>query len=252
MNKQEALFKYLLRLGDSALVLSHRLSELCSRGPFLEEDLALTNMSLDLVGRAQALLKYAGELEGKGRTEDDLAYRRSERQLLNHLIAELPNTDFAHTILKQFFIATYDYLLYTKLSGSTDATLAAISAKAVKEAKYHVSHSADWIERLALGTEKSHQKIQSALDVIWSFTGEMFEMCEEDKVLKEVGIAIDLNEIKTEWSKHVKQVLQNASLTIPASDFMQTGGRKGVHTEYLGHMLSEMQYLQRAYPDAKW
>lgn len=252
MTKQEATFKYLLRLGDNALILSHRLAELCSRGPILEEDLAMTNLSLDLIGRAQAILKYAGEIEGKGRTEDDLAYRRPERQYYNHLIAELPNKDFAHTVAKQFYISAFDYFLYTELANSKEETIAAISAKTLKEIKYHLTHAADWVERLGIGTEKSNQKMQNALNEIWSFTGEMFEMSEEDLMLLKDGISVDMNLIKPQWDNYIKEVLSKSELNIPTATYMQTGSRRGIHTEHLGHILSEMQYLQRAYPDAKW
>lgn len=252
MTQQEALFKYLLRLGDNALVLSHRLSEWCSNAPFLEEDLALTNFALDMIGRAQAFLKYAGEVEGKGKTEDTLAYRRSERQYYNNLLAELPNTDFAYTMARQLFISAFEKYFFTVLRHSKDATIAAISEKTLKEVKYHLAHAEDWVIRLGNGTEESHRRLQRALNDLWMYTGELFEMDDVDAKLIKSGIAVDLQSLKPMWQDHVWEVLKAAAMDIPADDFMQTGSRKGIHTEHLGHLLSEMQYLQRAYPEAQW
>lgn len=252
MTSKEALYNYCLRLGDNALILGHRLSELCSRAPFIEEDLALTNMSLDMIGRAQAMLKYAGEIEGKGKTEDDIAYRRPEIKYYNHLITEQPNGDFAHTIARQLYISAFEYYFYSDLEKSKDATLAAIASKAIKEVKYHLQHAADWTIRLGDGTEESHNRMQKAINDLWMWTGELFEMDEVENSLLKDGVAVDLVPIKALWENYIKQVLTEATLTLPSGDFMQTGSRKGVHTENLGHILSEMQYLQRAYPDAKW
>lgn len=252
MKEQNSLLTYTLRLADDALILGHRLSELCSRGPLLEEDLALTNISLDLIGRAQALLDYAAQLEGKGRTGDDWAYRREEHEYRNHLLTELPNGDFAQTIGRILFMATYDYLLYAELSRSTDPQLAAIAAKAVKESRYHMEHATDWTLRLGDGTAESNRRMQSAVDNLWSFTGELFEMDEVERSLMPKGVSVDLITLKAQWQKKVTTTLVDATLTLPAEGYMQTGGLNGVHTEYLGHILSEMQYLQRAYPDAQW
>lgn len=252
MTKQEALFKYLLRLGDNALILSQRLSEWCSNAPFLEEDLALTNFALDMVGRAQAFLKYAGEVEGKGRTEDALAYRRSERQYYNNQIAELPNGDFAHTVVKQLFISAFEFCLFSELQNSKDATLAAISTKTLKEVKYHLAHAGDWVIRLGDGTAESHKRVQKAVDALWMFTGEQFEMDETDRRLIDEEIAVDLQPLHQSWRSYVVDILKQATVIIPEGKYMQTGSRLGIHTEHLGHLLSEMQYLQRAYPDAKW
>jgi ring-1,2-phenylacetyl-CoA epoxidase subunit PaaC len=252
MKKHDALYNYTLRLGDNALVLGHRLSEWCSRGPILEEDLALTNMALDLIGRAQAFLRYAGEIDDNGKTADDLAYKRDERSYYNNLIMELPDTNFAFTIARQLIVSAFEYYFYSELSNCKDETIAGISAKALKEVKYHLAHSADWTCRLGGGTEVSHARIQKAVEDLWMYTGELFEMNEVDNVLIKEGIAVDLNIIKPQWYNHVKNVLVEATLDIPEDGYMQTGGRNGIHTEYLGHILSEMQYLQRAYPDAKW
>jgi ring-1,2-phenylacetyl-CoA epoxidase subunit PaaC len=252
MTKQEALYNYTLRLGDNALVIGHRLSEWCSNGPILEEDLALTNMALDHIGRAAAFLKYAGEVEGKGKTEDDLAYKRAERNFYNNLINELPNKDFAYTIARQLMIAAFEYYLFTELSNSKDVTIAGISQKALKEVKYHLVHASDWTCRLGDGTVESRTRMQKAIKDVWMFTGELFEMNEVDTLLIKEGISVDMNVIKPQWQNKIKEVLTEATLEVPEDGYMQTGSRKGIHTEYLGHILSEMQYLQRAYPTAQW
>lgn len=252
MTTKEATYTYALRLGDDALILGHRLSELCSRGPILEEDLALTNVSLDLIGRAQAFLKYAGEIEGKGNTEDDIAYRRPEIKYYNHLLVEQPNGDFAHTIARQLFVSVYENFLYMDLEKSRDETIAAIAQKAVKEVKYHMQHAIDWTLRLGDGTALSRERMQSAINDLWMYTGELFEMDETEALLLKEGIAADPITIKAQWYQTIKAILTEATLAMPEDSYMQTGSRKGIHTEHLGHILSEMQYLQRAYPDAKW
>jgi len=252
MNKQEALFKYLLYLGDNGLVQGHRLSELCSRGPILEEDLAMTNFALDYIGRASAFLKYAAEVEGAGRTEDDLAYKRGERLFYNNLMAELPNGDFAYTMAKQVLIACFEYLLFTELSNSIDETIASVSTKTLKEVRYHFTHARDWCFRLGKGTAVSHAKLQNAFNDLWMYTGELFEMSDWLRLLANEQIGCDLSLLKSKWNEMLNLVLKEATIEVPIGDYMQTGSRQGIHTEYLGHILSEMQYLQRAYPDAKW
>jgi len=253
MTEQQALFTYCLRLGDDALIQSYRLSEWCSNGPILEEDLALTNFSLDMIGRAQALLSYAGQIEGKGRTDDDLAYRRGERQFYNHLMVELTNGDFAFTIARQFLVSAFEKFYYTELLHSTDTMLAAIAAKAIKEIKYHLAHAADWMVRLGDGTAQSHDRMQTALNKYWPYTGEFFEQDELAAKLAESGIAPNIELVKEHWDQYIREVIKEATLSVPETTHMQTGGkRNGIHTENLGHILSEMQYLQRAYPDAIW
>ena len=252
MTQQEALFKYTLRLGDNALIQGHRLSEWCSKGPILEEDLALTNIALDNIGLAQAFLKYAGTIEGKGKTEDDLAYKRAERQFYNNQITELPIGDFAVTIAKQLLISTFEVQFFTALSQSTDETIAGIAAKGLKESRYHFVHSRDWCFRLGEGTEVSHAKLQQAFNELWPYTGELFEMVEEDNILLVAGIAADLSELQPIWKATVATVLKEATIQVPEDGYMHTGSRNGIHTEHLGHILAEMQYLQRAYPDATW
>ncbi|HMT35576.1 MAG TPA: phenylacetate-CoA oxygenase subunit PaaC, partial [Chitinophagaceae bacterium] len=242
----------LLRLGDNPLILGHRLSEWCSRGPILEEDLALTNIALDNIGRAQAFLKYAAEVEGLGKTADDLAYKRDERSFYNNLIAELPIGDFAYTIARLLLIAVFEQLQFTDLSKSSNETIAGIAAKSLKEVRYHVAHARDWCYRLGKGTEESHNRLQRAFNELWMYTGELFEMYDEDVILVFDGVAGDLNTLKIQYYDAVQKILNDSNIQIPVVDYMQTGSRKGIHTEYLGHILAEMQYLQRAYPDATW
>lgn len=252
MTQQEALFNYLLRLGDNALIMSYRLGEWSSKAPYLEEDLALTNIALDLTGRAIALFRYAGEVEGKGRSEDDLVFKRSERQFYNNLLTEQPNGDFATTIVRQLLYSSFDLSLYNALSQSSDAMIAGIATKAIKETKYHIRHVTQWMYRLGDGTQESHQRSQTALDELWMFTGELFEMDEVDNILIKEAVAVDLKVIRTIWNERVCETIISSTLTRPTDDYMQTGSRNGIHSEHLGFILSEMQYLPRAYPDAKW
>lgn len=248
----ELKYTYSLRIADNAWILSHRLSEWCSNGPFLEEDLALTNIALDLIGRAQAFYNYAAEIEGKGRTADDLAYRRNERQYYNNLLVEMPNGSFADTISRQFYVSVFEYYFFMSLQNSKDETFAALASKTLKEVKYHMTHAADWMVRLGDGTKESHNKMQQAVDELWMYTGELFEADETDSMLSEQAIGVDTLSLQSLWETHISDVLEEATLKVPTAEYMQTGGRQGIHTEQLGHMLGEMQYLQRAYPDAKW
>jgi ring-1,2-phenylacetyl-CoA epoxidase subunit PaaC len=253
MTQQEATFEYLIRLGDTSLILGHRLSELCSHGPILEEDIALTNIALDHLGQAQNLLDYAGKVEGKGRNADALAYRRTERDFRSALITQLPNEDFAWTIAKNFFFDAWQLLLYQDLSKSSDSIIAGIAEKGLKEAKYHLRHSTDWVLRLGDGTEESHERMQIAVNEIWPYTGELFFSDEVDTMMKSSGVGVDMSDYHTAWFNMVKEVLTESTIEMPAEDtYMQRGSRDGVHLEYLGFMLSEMQYLQRTYPDATW
>jgi ring-1,2-phenylacetyl-CoA epoxidase subunit PaaC len=246
------LYTYTLKLADNSLVLAQRLSEWTGHGPFLEEDLALTNVALDIFGRAKALLEYAAKLEEKGRTEDDLAYFRNDRQFTNCLICEQNNGDYAKTIMRQALIDSFDFLLYSQLAKSKDETLAGIAAKSIKEITYHKRHSHSWVNRFGNGTEESKTRLQTALNELWRFTGELFETTEDDLKLVKEGVAVDFSSLKAAWEKEILELLQKASLVLPENVFMQTGGRKGIHTEHLGYMLSEMQALPRMLPDAKW
>lgn len=249
---QEQLFKYTLRLGDTSLILAQRLSEWTGHGPFLEEDLALTNIALDIFGRAKSLLEYAAKIEGKNRSEDDLAFHRNEREFYNLLICEQPNGDYAKTIIRQAFIDCFDLMFYTDLSKSKDETLAGIAAKSVKEIAYHKRHSFSWVTRFGNGTEESLQRLQSGFDQIWPFTGELFEMNDVDTVLIKEAIAVDLSSLKPKWEKEIFELLKNSNVIIPESIYMQKGSRSGLHSEHLGYILAEMQALPRMYPNAKW
>ena len=252
MEIKEALFNYLLRIGDSGLIRGQRLAEWVSNGPTLEEDIAMTNISLDLIGQARAALTYAGEIEGKGRDEDKLAYFRNEREFFNPLLAELPNGDFGMSIAKQFLLDVFYLHFFTALKDSKDEKLSAFAIKSLKEVNYHIRHSGEWMVRLGDGTEESKERVQTALDAIWMFTDDLFEMNEVDEELISLGIAVDLRDIKAKWDHTVNEVLERATLRRPEDGYMQSGRLEGRHSEHLGHILGEMQYLQRAYPDLSW
>jgi ring-1,2-phenylacetyl-CoA epoxidase subunit PaaC len=248
----EQLFDYLLRLADSCLILSQRLGEWCGRGPVLEEDLALTNVALDLNGQAQLWLGYAAEVEGQGRTEDQLTFLRDAHEFRNLLLVEQPNGDFAATIARQFYFDAWHSLLLADLLYSSDRQISAISEKALKEAHYHLRRSAGWVIRLGDGTEESHTRMQRAADDLWRFTGELFETDATDEAVVHEKIGPDLRSLQIKWTDRVSSTFAEATLTLPRSDWMQRGGKKGIHTEGLGYLLAEMQFLQRAYPDAHW
>ena len=250
-----ALFEYLLRLGDDRLVLGHRLSEWCGHGPILEEDIATSNVALDLLGQATMFLRLAGETEGKGRDEDALAYFREVVEFRNCQLVEFPKGDFAFTIARQFVFDVHAVVLLDALSHSTHAQLAAIAAKALKEAKYHVRHSGEWMLKLGDGTEESHRRLQTAVDDVWRFTPEMFAADDVDRAMLEAGIAPDLAALKTQWEALVREVTERATLTLPIDiprSAIARGGRTGAHTEYLGHLLAEMQIIARSHPGATW
>ncbi len=247
-----AHFQYLLQLGDNALILSQRLGEWCGHGPVLEQDIAMTNMALDLLGQARMLLTYSGELEGQGRSEDDLAYFRDAHQYHNALLVEQPNKDWAFTIVRQFFFDVFNYHNYQALLQSSDRHLAAIAEKSLKEVTYHLRYSSEWVVRLGDGTETSHAKMQTAVDDLWMFTGELTSPSEADRLMADAGIAPDLLKIKPLWESKVAEILREATLKIPENNWMQSGGKEGRHTEHLGFILAEMQHLQRTYPGNEW
>lgn len=246
------LFSVTLRLGDSALVLGHRVSEWCGQAPMLEEDIALANLGLDLIGQAELLLTYAGEIEGKGRDADTLAYFRDTREYRNDLLAEQPNGDFAATIVRHLLFAAFAHPYYEAMRQSSDERLAGIAAKAAKEMAYHVRHAAEWTIRLGDGTAESHARAAEALDELWMYTGELFEMGDGEKCLAANGVVADRLAIKSVWDRTIDRVLAEATLARPADRWMQSGGRHGRHSEHLGRALAEMQFLQRAYPGASW
>lgn len=246
------LFDYTLRLADSALILGHRLSEWLGHAPLLEEDLALGNIALDLIGEARALYAYAGTVEGQGRDEDALAYKRDAGQFRNLLLVEQPNGDFAVTITRQLLYSAFAHPFWRALAQSRDATLAAIAAKAEKESAYHLRHAGEWLIRLGDGTAESHGRAQRALDALWPYAGELFETDAVEAALIAEGIAVDPAALRPDWERTVQAILAEATLAAPAGTWMQSGGRSGRHSEHLGHLLASMQFLQRAYPGASW
>ncbi len=246
------LVLFALRRADDALILGHRLSEWCGHAPMLEEDMALANMGLDLLGQARELYSYAAKTEGKGNDEDKFAYLRDVRQYRNLLLAEQPNGDFARTIVRQFFYAAFADLYWRAMMSSSDATLAAIAAKSEKESAYHLRHSSEWVIRLGDGTAESHARAQAAVDDLWSFTGEMFEADDSERSLMEAGVVIDPAGLRPQWSKTVSEIIGEATLALPNTDWMQKGGRSGRHGEHLGHLLSDLQSIQRTFPGASW
>ena len=249
-----ALFEYLLRLGDDRLVLGHRLSEWCGHGPILEEDIALANVALDLLGQATMFLHLAGEVEGKGRDEDALAYFREAIEFRNCQMVELPKGDFGLTIVRQFLFDAFAVVTLDALSRSSHADLAAIAAKALKEAKYHIRHSSEWVLKLGDGTEESHVRAQRALDELWRFTPELFAMDDIDRALRANGVSADLDACHATWDTVVRDVVSRATLVLPDATPKRTmrNGRNGAHSEHLGLLLAEMQIVARSHPGAKW
>lgn len=253
MTLTEAKFEYLLRLGDNALILGHRLSEWCGHGPILEQDIAITNIALDQVGQARSLLQYAGEVEGKGRNEDDLAYRRDVMEFRNVLLVEQPNEDFAYTIVRQFLFDAFNYLLYQGLTKSADEQISAIAGKSLKEITYHLRYSSEWMIRLGDGTEKSHKKMQQALNDLFIYSGELLRPDAVDQQLQEAGIVPDLKALKPAYDQKITDILREATLAQPEVKYMQSGGKDGsLHSEHLGYILAELQFVQRAYPNMEW
>ena len=260
------LINYTLHLADTNLILAQKNAEWCGHGPILEQDIAISNISLDLIGQSRNFYQYAASLinaskisvglkapsafgEGVGGevTEDSLAYLRTEREFKNCLLVEQPNGDWAQTILRQFFFSAYQFFLYEKLQHSTDEQIAAIAAKALKEVTYHQRWSSEWVVRLGDGTEESHQRMLKAIDELWRYTGEMFLPADY-----ETTAGYDVSLLKDEWMKKVTSIFEDATLPVPEKIFMQTGGKQGVHTEHLGFILTDLQYLQRTYPGAEW
>lgn len=243
MNSQ--LIDYTLHLADTTLILSQRNAEWCGHGPILEQDIAITNISLDLLGQSRNFYQYAASLIGGDTTEDSLAYLRKEREFKNLLLVEQENGDWAQTILRQYLYSQFQYLLYEQLQNSSDEQLAAIAAKSIKETAYHVRWSSEWVIRLGDGTEESHNRMLNAIDTLWRYTGEMFEPADYENL-------VDVSLLRNKWSDKVNEIFNEATLTIPEKVFMQTGGKSGIHTELLGYILTELQYMQRTYPGASW
>lgn len=249
----DAKFEYLLRLGDTALILSQQLSKWCGKGPALEEDMALTNVALDLLGQTRMWLTYAGELEGKGRDEDRLAFLRDAHEMRCHLIVEQPNGNYADTTMRQFYFDTWHYFLMQGLVKSSDPRIAEVAEKSLKEVTYHLRRSGDLVVRLGDGTAESHAKIQAAANELWPYTGEMFNYDAVDNAMVEQGVAPAADGLRAAFLDHVARIFEEATLTmLPPDAWMHSGGKQGRHTEHLGYILAEMQFLQRAYPGAEW
>jgi ring-1,2-phenylacetyl-CoA epoxidase subunit PaaC len=249
---EEPRLRYVLRLADTSLILGQRLAEWIGHAPALEEDLGLANIALDLIGQARLLLSYAGELEGRGRGEDELAFLRDAAEFLNLTLVEQPNGDFGHTLVRQLLIAAYQLELYEALQSSADPRLAEIAAKALRETRYHLRYSASWVVRLGDGTPESRARVQAALQELWPFTAELFAEDSIDAAMVAAGIAPGAAALKASWSARIDAVLAEATLVRPADTPFPWHGKRGVHTEHLGYMLAEMQFLQRAYPGAAW
>ena len=244
--------KYYLQIADNALILSHRLSEYSSHGPFLEEDLANTNVAIDLIGIAESIIEETAKIDGKGLTGDDLAYRRGEHEFYNCLLVEQPNTDFAFIMVRQFLTDAFHFYFYSELTKSKDKFLSAIAFKSLKEITYHLRRSSEWLIRLGDGTKLANDKTQHAVDTLWKYSNEFFMENEVDLQMLETGKGANLKEVKSQWMQNVYEIFFLAHLNIPKNDFQMNGGKVGNHTEYMGYILAEMQFLPSKYPDAKW
>ena len=244
------LSSYLLHLGDDALILGHRNSEWCGHGPVLEQDIALTNIALDLIGQARMFYQYAAEVVGEGATEDSLAYLRDVYDYRNCLLVEQPNGDWAHTTLRQFLFSAYQYELYKAMRESRDEQLSAIAARSLKEVTYHLRWSGEWVVRMGDGTEESRKRVLNALDTLWMYTGELFRPAPYEEVLEGVSVAVD--NLEGSWMEHIRRVFDEAGLTVPLTPAFQAGGKTGAHSEHLGYILTELQFMQRAYPGCTW
>lgn len=243
---------YILEIADNSLILGQRLGELCGHGPSLETDIALTNMSLDLFGQVRSYYQYIAQLSGEDKTEDDIAFLRLEGDYKNVLLVEQPNTDFGYVITRQYFFDVFHLMLMQQLQHCKDENLSAIAKKGIKEVSYHKRFSGDWVRRLGDGTEESHQRVQKAVNDLWSYTNELFEMTEATKSAVEAGIGVDLSQLKEAYYKEVSELLIESTLEVPERKYFHKGGKHGVHTEHMGYILSDMQFMQRTYPGMKW
>ncbi|MCC6817596.1 MAG: phenylacetate-CoA oxygenase subunit PaaC [Bacteroidia bacterium] len=253
MDQKEVLFDYILHLADNSMIIGQRNSEWCGHGPVLEQDIALTNIALDLIGEARSLYQYAAEIKGGNCTEDSLPFLRDIREFRNLLLVEQPNTDWAYTIVRQFFFDVFHYLVNKDiLDNSNDLRLKEIAAKTIKESTYHLKWSSEWVIRLGDGTDISKLKMQTAVDDLWDFTGELFILSETEQKAMDLGFGADLKKAEQLWHEKVKEILNEACLTIPSTDFAQQGGKTGIHSEHFGYILAEMQFMQRAYPGLEW
>jgi ring-1,2-phenylacetyl-CoA epoxidase subunit PaaC len=246
------LYQYILGIADNSLILGQRMGELCGHGPSLETDIACTNISLDLLGQVRSYYQYAAKIVGDGRDEDDIAMLRKEHEYLNVLLVEQPNTDFGYIMARQFLFDVYHLLFLKELQKSKDLTLSAIASKAVKEVSYHQRFSSDWIKRLGDGTKESHERIQNAINDLWVYTDELFHPTEVEKAMLKEGIGVDVTSLKNWYYETVNAVLEEATLSVPESKYFQKGGKQGIHTEHMGYLLAQLQYMQRTYPNMEW
>lgn len=244
--------QYLLRIGDTCLILAQRLGEWCGHAPVLEEDIAMTNIALDLVGQARALLTRAGQVEGLAHDEDQLAFLRNERDYFNLTLVELPRGDFAFSVLRNTMVSTWLKLLWERLAKSTDSELSAIAGKAIKEARYHQQHSGDWVVRLGDGTEESNRRMNAALSELWRYVPELFDTDAVDQAASAAGVGPLWSDLQADWDKEMELILGEAGLTVPAASAFRSTGKRGVHSEHMGYILADMQYLQRAFPGGVW
>lgn len=246
------LIQYIYGIADNALILGQRLGELCGHGPSLETDIAMTNIALDLFGQVRSYYQYAAKIQGNNTTEDTIAFLRKEREYKNVLLVEQPNTDFAYSITRQFLFDMFHIELLNELQNSKDETLAAIARKSIKEVSYHVRFSSDWMRRLGDGTEESNQKVQTAVNDLWVYTDELFHQTDADKAMVSEGIGVDVTQLKQSYYQKVSAILEEATIEVPKMEYFQKGGKQGIHSEYMGYILTEMQYMQRTYPNMNW
>lgn len=246
------LIQYIYGIADNSLILGQRLGELCGHGPSLETDIATTNISLDLFGQVRSYFQYVAELSNEDVTEDDIAFLRKEREYKNVLLVEQPNTDFAYILIRQYLFDVFHFLLLNKLQEAKNVNLQAIAKKSIKEVAYHRRFSGDWVKRLGDGTSESHQKAQQALNDLWVFTDELFHLTKDDEIVVNAGYGVDVRLLKESYYQEVIALLEEATLKIPETNYFQKGGKNGIHSEYMGYILTEMQYMQRAFPNMKW
>ncbi len=248
----ENLIQYIYGIADNSLILGQRISELCGHGPTLETDIAMTNIALDLLGQTRSYYQYVAELSKSDITEDDVAFLRTEREYKNVLLVEQPNTDFAYIIVRQYFFDVFHFMLLKELENSKNVNFQAIAKKSLKEVSYHKRFSGDWLKRLGDGTEESKLKAQNAVNDLWVYTNELFQMTANDKTVSEAGYGVNTENLKVEYYDTIKALLKEATLDIPEVEYFQKGGKDGIHTEHMGYILTDMQYMQRTYPDMKW
>ena len=249
---QNNLVQYIYGIADNALLLGQRLGELCGHGPSLETDIAMTNITLDLLGQTRSYYQYAAQILGGNATEDTVALLRKEREYKNVLLVEQPNTDFAYSITRQFLFDIFHLALLEALENSKDETLAAIAKKSIKEVRYHARFSKDWIVRLGDGTLESKEKMQNAMDYLWAYTDELFHQTDADKAMVAEGVGVDVTKLKAPFYKKISEVLDEATLQTPTLDYFQKGGKQGIHSEYMGYLIADLQYMQRTYPNMNW